>query len=50
MIRALWTSASGMIAQQLNLDVTANNASMMSSRLPSNQRSSEAELSAVPPT
>jgi flagellar basal-body rod protein FlgG len=25
MIRALWTSASGMIAQQLNLDVTANN-------------------------
>ena len=25
MIRALWTSASGMIAQQLSLDVTANN-------------------------
>ena len=25
MIRALWTSASGMIAQQMNLDVTANN-------------------------
>lgn len=25
MIRALWTSASGMIAQQMNLDVTSNN-------------------------
>jgi flagellar basal-body rod protein FlgG len=25
MIRALWTSASGMEAQQMNLDVIANN-------------------------
>ncbi|MDI9389048.1 MAG: flagellar basal body protein, partial [Synergistota bacterium] len=25
MLRALWTSASGMIAQQTNLDVTTNN-------------------------
>ena len=25
MIRALWTAASGMNAQQLNIDVTANN-------------------------
>ncbi len=25
MMRSLWTAATGMIAQQLNIDVTANN-------------------------